>query len=334
MAHESQMQNSVPKVSVVIPTRNRGASVVAALESVFQNNHPCFEVIVVDQSTNQDTACAVESFRSDPRFRYVHSETQGAGRARNIGLAQAQGDIVAYTDDDCIVPSHWLEGIGEILKANHRVAMVFCRVEPASYNRSDGYIPAYTIPKDRILHSLRDVVWGLGLGAGMAFRRDVVISILGFDNDLGTGSRLGSAEEYDLAVRLLINRWWIYEASTITVTHFGFRSWREGKSHTKRDFFGSGAAFVKPIKCGCWQAGIMFLSIPLLRGFWEPFLNILHGQRPRGLGRIVYFVQGMLRGLQSRTDCRFILYQADETIRLLSPDFNRGQEVNRAELPR
>ena len=103
------MEETVPQISVVICTRNRGASIVQTLESVFANKHPSFEVIVVDQSTNDETKQAIAPYQQDPCFHYICSDTIGTGRSRNIGLHAARGEIVAYTDDDCIVPVDWLE---------------------------------------------------------------------------------------------------------------------------------------------------------------------------------------------------------------------------------
>ena len=322
------MEETVPQISVVICTRNRGASIVQTLESVFANEHPSFEVIVVDQSTNQETFDAVAPYFRDTRFRYIRSDTVGLGVCRNVGLKAARGDIVAYTDDDCTVPIHWLQGVCETIKANPRIAMVFCNVEPAPFNPSDGYIPAYTIPKDRIIHSMRDLLfWELGIGAGMGFRRELIISIGGFDNCLGAGSRFYAGEDHDIAIRILLNNWWIYESSTVTVTHFGFRSWCEGKTHSKHSLFSLGATYIKPIKCRRWKAGILFVSVPLLRGWWEPFSNILHGKKPRGFGRIVYFIQGIMQGLKTQMDCNLVLYEPDKTIGLLKIELSNKQDV-------
>ena len=94
------------------------------------------------------------------------------------------------------------------------------------------------------------------------------------------------------------------------MTHFGFRYWHEGKAHTQRDFFSIGAAYIKPIKCGHWRSAVLFFSAPLLRSFWQPFADILHGKKPRGFGRIVYFIQGAIQGLRTPIDCRYVLYQS------------------------
>src|SRR5690349_12569414 len=103
-----------PAISVVICTRNRGDSIAATLDTIVTNTHSNFEVIVVDQSTNQDTFNAIRRFQSVECFQYIQSDTQGVSRARNIGLARARGDIVVFTDDDCTVPENWLESIEPI----------------------------------------------------------------------------------------------------------------------------------------------------------------------------------------------------------------------------
>src|SRR5690606_12453731 len=110
---EAAMENAPPRVSVVICTRNRGDSLVGTVQSILDNPHPSFEIIVVDQSTNDDTLTALQPFQADPRVCYIRSNTVGTGKARNIGLFAARGDIVAYTDDYCFVPKNWIQDLDD-----------------------------------------------------------------------------------------------------------------------------------------------------------------------------------------------------------------------------
>src|SRR2546428_96988 len=117
-------------VSVVIPTRNRGSLIEETIRSLLAMSHRDFELIVVDQSTNERTREAVEAVAgSDPRVRVCRSMTVGSSAARNVGASESQGDVVAYTDDDCIVAPGWLNGILEEF-VEPRVAAVFGRLLP------------------------------------------------------------------------------------------------------------------------------------------------------------------------------------------------------------
>lgn len=86
-------------VSVVVPTRNRRELLRVTLDTVLAQGDPVHDVIVVDDGSTDGTAEQVAMFR-DPRVRLVLAGGGGVARARNLGLAQARGDWVAFTDDD------------------------------------------------------------------------------------------------------------------------------------------------------------------------------------------------------------------------------------------
>src|SRR5262245_48069519 len=88
-------------ISVLICTRNRGPKIADAVRSVLANDHDDFEVVVIDQSTNDESERAIAQFLADDRFRYERSSTVGLGLAQNIGATLLRGEIIAFTDDDC-----------------------------------------------------------------------------------------------------------------------------------------------------------------------------------------------------------------------------------------
>jgi len=301
-----------PAISAVICTRNRGSSCTLPVASVLSNTHPNFEVIVVDQSTDTRTRDAVQTFSRDPRFTYTHSTKIGTGYGRNVGLEKAQGKVVAFVDDDCQVPPEWLEKIEAVFADNPKVGMMYCQVTPASYNPEDGYIPDYVIPQSRMLQKIKDCISdGLGIGAGMAVRKAEICQIGGFDGRLGPGSFFKSAEDRDMAIRVILKGYWVYAAAEIAVVHYGFRKHSEGKEHTKRTFVGLGATFIKPVKCGYWQAAPLLFTRPLWISFFKPFLRLAQFKRPHGLRKPVYYCLGIVRGLLTPVDRKHILYLVD-----------------------
>jgi glycosyltransferase involved in cell wall biosynthesis len=87
-------------VSVVIGTRNRSGLLQRTLRTVLWQTHERLEVLVVDDGSDDDTAEVVSS-HPDPRVRLLRrTSSGGVARARNAGLAEAQGGYVAVTDDD------------------------------------------------------------------------------------------------------------------------------------------------------------------------------------------------------------------------------------------
>ena len=88
-------------VSVVVPTYNRPQGLKSALESVLNQTHENFEVLVVNDSTEEAAARQIIESLSDPRLHYHrNNRTKGANGARNTGILYSNGDFVAFLDDD------------------------------------------------------------------------------------------------------------------------------------------------------------------------------------------------------------------------------------------
>jgi glycosyltransferase involved in cell wall biosynthesis len=292
-----------PAISAVICTRNRGSSVVKALGTLLANTHPSFEVILLDQSDNNETACAIEPFHQDARLRYLHTTTKGLGVARNIGLSLAKAEIVAFTDDDCEVPPDWLEKIESAIWRYPRVALLFCNVLPGAHDKSKGFIPQSVRTNSVLVHSIRQKYNARGIGAGMAVRRDVVWHGLGgFDECLGAGGMFYSSEDIDLAIRVLLKGWWVYETNETAVVHNGFRTWAQGVELTRRDWTGIGATYAKALKCGYWQtAGVIAYEV-ISHTLLEPIVEVVEHRRPRGFKRFFYFWRGFNAGWHTPVD--------------------------------
>ena len=301
-------------ITALICTRNRGASITGAIASILANVHPNFELVVIDQSTNDETAEAVRQFCSDPRLHYLRSDTQGLGRAHNIGLSIAHGEIVAITDDDCEVPAHWLETMALAFMAHPNVAVAFCNVDPIDYDRSAGFIPVYQRTGTKLLTGTLDKCKARGIGAGIAVRKPFILALGGFDEMLGPGAVFPSCDDGDMAVRALLNGYQVYETDAVAVVHAGFRTWEEGKKLARRDFFAIGAAYAKPLKCGHWR----FLVVPVYElgrhAIWPPVVDLLCLRRPRGLGRIGAFLQGFVRGWQTPVDPKTLLFRSSDAL--------------------
>lgn len=92
------------QISVVIPTFNRADVLVRALDSVFAQTEPAFEVIIVDDGSTDRTRTLVEQRFAD--CRYFFQENAGVSAARNVGVREAQGDWIAFLDSD----DAWLPG--------------------------------------------------------------------------------------------------------------------------------------------------------------------------------------------------------------------------------
>lgn len=93
-----------------------------ALDSIAAQTFADFEVIIVDDGSTDDSAKIVDSF-SDPRFRMIHQANAGPGAARNAGVAQAQGELIAFLDaDDEWLPDYLQESVSQLESFGPEVA--------------------------------------------------------------------------------------------------------------------------------------------------------------------------------------------------------------------
>ena len=121
-----------PAVSIVVPTRNRSDRLRALLASLGEQDGPGFEVIVVDNSSDDDTLAAIADAdaAADAHVRAIHlPQPMGPAVARNRGWRSARGELVVFTDDDVVAQPGWL---GALWAAHQRQpdAIVQGRTEP------------------------------------------------------------------------------------------------------------------------------------------------------------------------------------------------------------
>lgn len=287
------MGGSDLSISAVIGTRNRPADIVRAVTSALDNvYHEAFEVIVVDQSDDHQTELALRAFDGNSRLRYIRSADRGISRARNQGVAAAKGRIIAFTDDDCTVPRNWLTNVSEEFSLHPLIGGIFARVEAGPHDPHAGVIPVNPITRRRKFQSLLSFARCIGMGAGMAVRREAFESVGGFDPLVGVGSTIPAAEDHDLALRMLIGGWSILETPQVKVVHHGFRTHDEFRTLTRRDWVGIGAVHAKLLRAGHFGVtGVIGFSV-LVHSFLKPLSAVLRARSPRGLRRQIYYWEG------------------------------------------
>ena len=111
-------------VSVVTPTYNRARFLPDAVTSVLSQTFGDFELIIVDDGSDDNTRDVLAPFLADRRVRYFHQENQGQSHARNLALKQATGDCIAFLDSDDVWAPDKLEKQLAVLQANPGVDIV------------------------------------------------------------------------------------------------------------------------------------------------------------------------------------------------------------------
>lgn len=122
------------KVSVVIPTYNYGRFIGEAIESVLAQSFPVFEIIVVDDGSNDDTEQVAARFGE--RVKYIKQKNGGVSQARNNGARQSTGDLIAFLDaDDVWLPKKIEKQVAKFSE-NSEVGLVHCSMR--EYDTATG----------------------------------------------------------------------------------------------------------------------------------------------------------------------------------------------------
>ena len=205
-------------VSVVVSTCGDPLSVVRCVSSFLADDEADIEVIVVENRPAGSTTRAAlsECFQDDPRIQVVDEPRRGSSHARNRGLGEAGGELVAFLDGDVVCGPSWLETIRAAVGADPEIGMVAGPILPLTLDSatqvalerfaSDGKgfeRATFTLrnrPEDPLFpHGLA----AFGSGATIALRSDTAARLGGFDPVLGAGSPCRGGEDLDLVLRAL-----------------------------------------------------------------------------------------------------------------------------------
>jgi len=224
------------RVSVVVCTRERAATLVGCLEHLAGLTYPGLEFVVVDNAPRSAaTREVVEALAArDPRFRYVLEARPGLSIARNTGLRAATGDVVAFTDDDVRVDPLWVHGLVRGFARRADVACVTGLAAAASLDSPleayfDGRVSWAAVRAPRVFDlgagredgALYPFAAGVfGTGANFAVRRSVMLELGAFDEALGAGAPTRGGEDLDAFVKVVLEGYALaFEPSAVVWHH-------------------------------------------------------------------------------------------------------------------
>ena len=166
---------SGPRISVVVCTCNGSATLVECLESLGRQSYSDCEVIVIDDGSIDSTP---EIARSFAQVRYHRQEHAGLSVARNQGAQLATGDIIAYTDDDCMADEDWLRQLAQAFDDPQWVAAGGPNIPPTARNRTESLVAAAPGGPSHVL--LNDEEAEHLPGCNLAIRKSALAAIGGF----------------------------------------------------------------------------------------------------------------------------------------------------------
>lgn len=145
------MATDSPLVTVILLTCNGTKFLVEALESIRRQTYQNLEVIVIGDASSVDTANIAAEFEG--KFRTIHLPKAGAAAARNVGVRESHGNMIAFMDHDAVWLPTKLERQIQALQGDLRNGMVFCGRQ--YFNAEDGAITSsYPAPKVMSVHDL------------------------------------------------------------------------------------------------------------------------------------------------------------------------------------
>jgi len=273
-----------PSLAVAICTKDRPEILSRCLQHLLKlrkaEDSPRFEILVVDNSPSDERAKELVALL--PGVRYLREPKVGLNFARNRAMQEANGDILAYLDDDVIVDRCWLNGLMEAYSENPDAAAFTGLVLPYEmvteaqiiFEKRGGFRRGFEkIRYGRILPDNPLYPCGAGIfgaGCNMAFRREVLVELGGFDEALDTGAPLPGGGDLDIFYRVIRSGYFIVYEPQYLVFHEHRRQW--GK--LRRQYWSWGLGFsafvVKSYQQDVSQRSKLFR----LMGWW--FQDQLH----------------------------------------------------------
>ena len=262
-----ERQRAWPRVSVVVCAYNAADTLEDNLRSLEQLTYPDFEIILVNDGSKDRTSEIGHRFAN---VRVIDTSNAGLSAARNVGLAEATGEIVAYTDADTRVDRDWLTFLVQPFLTSDVVGSGGPNVVPADdapiaqcIARAPGG-PTHVLLDDRIAEHVP--------GCNMAFRRDALLAIDGFNPIY-----LRAGDDVDVCWRLQARGWKIGFASSALVWHHHRSSvkayWRQQVGYGEGETWLMAHHPEKFLDGRMLWRGRIYSPLPFVRSLWGTRIN-------------------------------------------------------------
>ena len=282
------------KMTAVVCTRNRADLIGQAVTSVLTNYHPDFELIVIDQSSDDSTKNALsDAIANSPQLRYVHTTRVGLSAAYNAGIKMSSGELLAFTDDDCVAPPDWLTSIEQAFADSPKADFLYGQVLlPDSLVGSDGVVPTLAIPRQEMIgRPNRFRVFGMG--ANFAARRTLFDTVGYFDEVLGGGGPLRSSQDTDFQYRVYQAGLQTLLSPNVKIDHYGLRNADQWPATLLAYGVGDGAFYLKHARCGDLIAIRLFTRRVFREALAYP-VRLVRGHRSRNS-----YLRGLVAGARA-----------------------------------
>jgi GT2 family glycosyltransferase len=231
--HHRRAIDRAEPLTVVVCTRDRPDDLARCLASLRDQDHPRLDVLVVDNAPTRPVRELVDGLRTSLSIRYVLEPRPGLSRARNRALAEVGTDVVAFLDDDEVADHGWATEVGRAFLEDTELVGTSGVVIPGEIaSRAQARFEAFgghskgrgfTEAEFRAGAMDQSPLYPLppfGVGANMAFRRDALLAIGGFDEALGAGTSTRGGEDTLAFTELLLAGATLAYRPTAVTRHF------------------------------------------------------------------------------------------------------------------
>jgi GT2 family glycosyltransferase len=295
-------------VSVIVCTRDRADSCRNTIARMLETAPHACELIVVDQSRDDATRSALAALDGWDSVRYLRSDRLGLSAARNLAAAAAGGELLIFTDDDCMPDPDWITAWEDAVGPGSPTGVGFGEVLFSPFDPAQGYTSGFSTSNGSYGVELFSRGAGLvGMGANMAVPKRVWLELGGFDEGLGAGTRFAAGEDLDLAYRAVTAGYRIQHVTAARVWHLGYRPGASASNLVRGYVAGIAAVYAKHARCGDVNA-IRMLSADAWRQAIYVTGRIVSRTRPLGLVSLLYLLRGFGAAWMSPIDRRRRLY--------------------------
>jgi GT2 family glycosyltransferase len=244
------------KLSIIVATRNRAHAIISCLDSIAQalaHASPVdAEILVIDNASTDDTSTVIQEWATTYPFpvRPLLESKKGSSAARNRGIRESRGELLALVDDDCRMSPGYVTDLLRHSASDTELVLRGGRVELG--DPTDLPITIKTDPhmlrwQNHLGSIKRGQIASLVVGANITMQKGVIERVGLFDEQLGPGTKIiQSAEDTDFFIRVYLAGIAIEYVPDMCVYHFHGRKTPDVAKKLLRDYMiGNGAMYVK-----------------------------------------------------------------------------------------
>lgn len=279
------------RLSLIMCTLGRTDCMWRLLDSLKSQSSEAFELIVVDQNPLGFLDAFIAAAGQHVDVVHLRSEP-GLSRARNVGIAHARGDVLAFPDDDCWYPPMLVADVLARFDDHPEIDVFTCRTTDETGRDSNGRFLQTTSAIDR------DNVWYSGNSNGLFVRLQAARAIGGFSEELGVGSgtQFGSGEESDFVLRALASSYRAIYLADLHTHHDQVDTCLDDKALKRAVLYSWG--FGRTLRRNRYP--LAFAALRSARSMVASFLSLLKADPRRARFKLVW-ARGIMSGYLAPT---------------------------------